>query len=475
MQHKFQLVLLFIITILSFSCEKEEYYDSSSIKLEFSQDTIMFDTVFTTIGTATKYLTIKNPYNKTVKIASIYLAGGKDSPYRINIDGFSGKTLDNYEIKGKDSLYVFVEVTIDPNNSDFPLVVNDSIIFNYKNNVQDVNLIAWGQDVNLINGNENGIIEGTQYWTNNKPYLIYNSMLVDSNSILTIEPGTKLYFHKNSRLYVSGTLVADGTFEEPIIFQGDRPEDSYEDIPGQWDGIWLMAGSSNNVFNFTEVKNAIIGIQVDTLANETEPTLKLSNSKILNMTSIGLYARGSTIKAYNNLIANCGQIAVALTIGGSYSFYHCTIVNYWGFSTRTTPALLINNYYIDINNNLHVRPLTKSLFGNCIIYGNKESEVLIDKTAGQTFNYLFDHTLIKVNEDFPTNDTNYFKKIIVNHDPNFKEPYNNNFELDTLSVAKDFGSTEYGSLFPFDINLNNRTIDNGPDLGAFERVETDPL
>ena len=169
MQHKFQLVLLFIITILSFSCEKEEYYDSSSIKLEFSQDTIMFDTVFTTIGTATKYLTIKNPYNKTVKVSSIYLAGGKDSPYRINIDGFSGTKLDNYEIKGKDSLYVFVEVTIDPNNSDFPLVVNDSIIFNYKNNAQDVNLISWGQDVNLINGNENGIIEGTQHWTNNKP------------------------------------------------------------------------------------------------------------------------------------------------------------------------------------------------------------------------------------------------------------------------------------------------------------------
>jgi len=475
MQHKFQLVLLFIITILSFSCEKEEYYDSSSIKLEFSQDTIMFDTVFTTIGTATKYLTIKNPYNKTVKVSSIYLAGGKDSPYRINIDGFSGTKLDNYEIKGKDSLYVFVEVTIDPNNSDFPLVVNDSIIFNYKNNAQDVNLISWGQDVNLINGNENGIIEGTQHWTNNKPYLIYNSMLVDSNSILTIEQGTKLYFHKNSRLYVLGTLVANGTFEEPIIFQGDRPEDSYEDIPGQWDGIWLMAGSSNNILNFTEVKNAIIGIQVDTLAHETEPTLKLSNSKILNMTAIGLYARGATIEAYNNLIANCGQIAVALTIGGTYSFYHCTIANYWGFSTRTTPAVLLNNYYVDANNNLQVRPLTRALFGNCIIYGNKESEILIDKAAGQTFNYLFDHTLIKVNKEFSTDDTNYFKNIIVNHEPNFKEPYNNNFELDTLSVAKDFGSTEYGNLFPLDINLNNRTVDNGPDLGAFERTESEPL
>ncbi|MDK2978657.1 MAG: hypothetical protein PWP52_1371 [Bacteroidales bacterium] len=472
MKSKFQFFLILIIISSIISCEKENFYDASDIiKLEFSQDTIMFDTIFTTIGTSTKYLTVKNPYAKTVRISSIYLAGGNNSPYRINIDGFSGTKLDNYEIKGKDSLYIFIEVTIDPNNSDLPLVVNDSIIFAYKSNTQDVNLVSWGQDVNLINGEENGIIQGTQYWANNKPYLIYNSMLIDTNSTLTIAPGTKLHFHKNSRLYVLGTIIADGTFEEPIIFQGDRPEEDYDNIPGQWDGIWLMAGSNDNIFDFTEIKNAIIGIQVDTLANELKPTLQLSNSKILNMTAVGLYAQGSTIEAHNNVIGNCGQFAVALTLGGSYSFYHCTIANYWGYSTRTTPSVLLNNYYIDVNNNLQTRPLDKAIFGNCIIYGNKESELFLDKEESENFNFLFDHTLIKVDEDFSTADNNYFKNIIVNNDPTFQSPYDNNYELDTLSVAKDYGSLEYGNLFPLDMNLNNRTNDNGPDLGAFERIE----
>ena len=464
---KYFLIPLLIVQLF-FACEKEEFNTSVDANLAFSVDTILFDTVFTSIGSATQRFTVKNTYNKNLKISSIYLAGGESSPYRLNIDGYPGVRLDNIELREKDSLYIFVEITIDPNNSDLPLVVKDSIIFSFNNKQQDVDLIAWGQDVNIINGE----IIGTETWSNNKPYLIYNSMLVDTNSILTIEPGAILHFHKNSRLYVAGSIVANGTFESPIIFQGDRLENDYENIPGQWDGIWLMAGSMDNVFNFSEIKNAIIGIQVDTMANLSKPTLLLSNSKIQNMTSAGIYAQGSTIEAFNNLITNCGQFAVALTIGGSYEFYHCTIGNYWGFSTRTTPSILLNNYYVDVNSNIQVRPINKALFGNCIIYGNKESEIYIDKyEENSTLNYKFDHTLIKVDSDFSTSDPNYFDHVIVNNDPKFKDPYNGDFELDTLSIAKDFGKSEYGLMFPYDINIQNRNSDSGPDLGAFERIE----
>lgn len=472
MKNFIKIIIPAFVFFFVLSCEKEEFYTSTDATLEFSQDTILFDTIFTTIGSSTQRFTVKNPYNKNLKISSIYLAGGNNSPYRLNIDGYPGTRLDNVELREKDSIYIFVEVTIDPNNGNLPMVVKDSIIFNFNDVQQDIDLIAWGQDVHLISvDKESNIISGNQNWINDKPYLIYDYLFVDTNSTLTIEPGVNLYFHNNSRLYVAGTIAANGTYDLPIIFQGDRLEDIYEDIPGQWDGIWLMAGSKDNIFDFTEIKNAIIGIQVDTLANLSKPTLLLSNSRIENMTSTGIYAQGSTIEAYNNLIANCGQFGIALTIGGSYEFYHCTIANYWGFSIRTTPSVLLNNYYIDIYDNIQVRSIDKALFGNCIIYGNKESEIVIDKIESGDLNFKFDHSLIKVDSDFSTTDQNSFENIIVNNDPEFKDPYNGDFELDTLSIAKDKGKTDYGVMFPLDINLNNRNSDSGPDLGAFERIE----
>jgi hypothetical protein len=462
-----QIFPLLLILLVIFACEKEEFNTSSDAYLIFSKDTILFDTVFTTIGTATQRFTVKNPYNKNINLSSIYLAGGENSPYRLNIDGYPGKILNDIDLRAKDSLYIFVEVTVDPNNSDMPLVVQDSIVFLFNNKQQDINLIAWGQDVNLINGE----IIGTQTCTANKPYLIYNSMLIDENSILTIEPGAILHFHKNSRLYVAGTILANGTIESPITFQGDRLEDEYDDIPGQWDGIWLMAGSKNNIFNYSHIKNAIIGIQTDTLENVVQPTLRISNSIIENMTSTGIYAQGSTINAYNTVISDCGQFAIALTIGGSYEFYHCTIGNYWEFSTRNTPSVLLNNYYIDVNSNVQIRDLEKALFGNCIIYGNKESEIVLDDIGG-VFNYKFDHSLIKVSDEFSINDPKNFENVIVNKDPNFIDSFDRDFELDTLSVAKDKGKIEYGNLFPLDINMQNRNTDKAPDIGAYERIET---
>lgn len=463
-------IIVFISFLLSvtYSCKKDKLYDKNDAQLQFSIDTLKFDTVFTQIGTVTKMFTVKNKYNSDIKVSQIKLARGNSSYFRMNVDGEAGMVFNDVIIPAEDSIFIFVEANIDPTNDNSPMVIQDSIVFETNENFQDIDLVAWGQDVHLIDGE---IIE-TQTWINDKPYLIYNSMLVDANHTLTIKQGCKLHFHSGSSLYVKGTLKVEGTLEEPVTFQGDRLEEFYDENPGQWGYIHLLAGSSDNNINYANIKNAIIGIQVDTFVNSNY-CLTISNSKIENMNAIGLFAQGSSVLASNCVFANCGQYAVALNIGGKYEFYHCTMANYWSHSKRTTPTLILNNFYKDIYGTTQLRQLD-ALFANCIIFGNEDNEIGFSRVPDydEYFKYKFDHCLLKVDETINTSDANSFIEIIKNDEPNFVSKTSVfNYQLDTLSSAKDKGLIDYANPFPLDLNGNSRISDSAPDLGAFERQE----
>src|SRR4030043_1531453 len=323
-----KIIYLSIIVLFAgfISCERFDRITDPDAKLRFSSDTVFFDTIFTTLGSTTKQLRVYNHYDQPLKISSIELVGGQESVFRLNIDGISVNSATNIEIPPKDSIYIFVGVTLDPNNANSLLMIQDSIVFVTNANIQDVDLVAWGQDVHLINGE----IINSETWINDKPYLVFNSMLIDTNEVLTVEEGVIIHFHRDSRLYVAGTIVVNGTKDNPVTFQGDRLEQLYKDIPGQWDGLWLVPGSTDNRINYDIIKNGIIGIESDTLASIITPTLEISNSVIINMSAVGILGLGTTIKASNCVVGNCGQFALAFLYGGSYEFYHCTIANYWG-------------------------------------------------------------------------------------------------------------------------------------------------
>lgn len=458
---------IFLIPVLAvlFSCNKENIISNKDIALEFSTDTIMFDTVFTDIGSTTKRFAVKNTENGTITIDEIRLMGGEQSNFRLNVNGIVKNTVEDVEIRANDSIFIFVEVTVDPNNANTPMVIEDSINFTVNEKMQFVNLVAFGQDYHLINAKS----LATQTWLADKPYLIYNYMFVDTFETLTIEEGCQLHFHHQSSLYVLGTLVVKGSEENPVVFQGDRLEHVYEDVPGQWGYIHLLPGSRNNVVDFAVIKNAIIGIQVDTFVT-TAPTLVLTNSKIENMNAVGLYAQGAKIQASNCVFGNCGQYSAALAIGGDYQFYHCTFGNYWSYSNRVTPSLVINNYYEDVNENINVRPIENAYFANCIIYGNRENEIGLDMyyLSQSMFNYRFENCLLRTDTVLPE-----ARQIncLVNENPNFLNPFNGNLELDTLSAAKDVADFTTATFFPKDIRGNSRLADSGPDMGAFERIE----
>ena len=315
-------------------------------------------------------------------------------------------------------------------------------------------------------------INSNTSWNNNKPHIIYGDVWVTNGAELTINAGTDLYLHNNSTIVVAenSTLKINGTKEDLVTIQGDRLEEYYQQISGQWDRIWLTAGSIDNIIEYALIKNGTIGIHVDSVSN-TNPSLTIKNSIINNMSGLGLLGQGAHIDGENLLVSNAGQYALALNIGGSYDFKHCTFANYYNLSSRQTPSVFINNYYEDVYGEIQYRELYNANFGNCIIYGDNDNEILLDQLEGTNLNYLFDHCLVKIDPSVYNIDEDIlFQNTILNEDPMFIDENLWDFRLDSLSPALDYGKFEIAELVPYDINGNSRPIYES-DLGCFEKID----
>jgi len=475
-----RIVTIFIFTstlLLLYHCHPERVYiEDENATLKFSLDTVYFDTVFTTIGTSTKSFRIYNPHSRFLIIDNIDLAGGSGSVFRINVDGSPGPALENFEIAPGDSMFVFVEATLDPNESPDILRIQDSIVFSVNGNLQDVDLVAWGQDVHLM---RDSVLAPGAVWTNDKPWLIIDRVVVDSLQSLTIEEGTRIFMHRDAFLQVIGTLEVRGSLDNPVTFQGDRLEEFYRNEPGQWGFIFFQNGSTGNVIDHAKIINGTVGLYVNSPMYSNEPVLRLSNTEINQMSYAGILARATSIDAYNTVIGDCGSSCIELQYEGSYAFNHCTMANYWSpfYSNRKTPAVLIANY-IPVYDSVKeewvplVSDIEKAEFTNSIIYGSRNNEILISKADDGELNYRFDRLLAKLDEEvynFYTDPD--FIGIYVNQDPMF-DSLRVSYELDSLSPAIDVGLVEYATEHPLDKNGNSRLrpSDNGPDLGAYEFI-----
>lgn len=475
---KHAIYLLLLVPLLAFlSCQPERsYIEDSGARLEFTVDTLMFDTVFTTVGTVTRSFRIHNPHRQFIRIDEITLAGGAASVFRVNVDGEPGVHFSDLEIAPLDSMYIFVEATLDPNNSPDILRIQDSLVFLTNGEIQDVDLMAWGQDVHMIHGGE---IFEPAVWQADKPYLVIDYLYVDTLASLTMEEGVEVYLHKNAVIYVDGSLKVQGSMENPIWFRGDRLEEFYQDVPGQWGMIYLSGNSHDNEINHAQIHNGTMGILISASPESgLRPDLALHNTVINRMSSNGIYALNAGITASNLVVGDCGGSCLALQYEGDYQFNHCTFANYWptGYSNRQLPALVLTDYFVtyDEQGNLVVYTggsFDKASFFNSIIYGSQTSELLIDSYTGEALNYRFDYCLTRINEDSLDYTLDpLFTNIINDENPLF-DSVPVSYALDTLSPAIDAGSDSYAIDFPFDLEGVNRLDDAAPDLGALERVE----
>ncbi len=500
------------------SCRKDFDFAPSTGNLEFSKDTIYLDTIFSNIGSSTYNLKVYNRSNDDISIPTVRLSQGESSNYRLNVDGLPGKEFENVELLANDSLFIFVETTADIQTlalNSLEFLYTDAIEFDTGNNLQKVELVTLIKDAVFIypdRDNTTGVVEtltfdvdgdGTQdettlqgrfledselTFTNEKPYVIYGYAAVDEGDILTIEAGARVHFHANSGLLVTnnaslkvnGDLSADQELlENEVIFEGDRLEPLFADVPGQWGTIWLFNGSIDNDIKYATIKNGTVGILSEGNQDAIDDKLTITNSKIYNSSNFGILGRASSISAENVVINASGQPSFAGTLGGKYNFTHCTIANYWSNSFRQFPAVFLNNYVTD-ENNMDVGNDLFARFNNCIIFGNDNPEIGFDNISGNLFDFKFTNCLIRFQDNSGnfSGDANYllsngdlYDNCLFNDDPDFKLPFENMLMIGDDSGANNLGNDLYdffATQVPSDILNTSRTA--SPDLGAYQHV-----
>ena len=481
-----------ITTLILLACNKEEKFIlDSSAELTFSTDTLQFDTVFTELGSATRILKVYNPNDQSVRINKIALERGEASSFRINVDGIPTNDARDVEIAANDSLYIFAEVTVDPDNplSISPFVICERLLVELNGVERTVTLEAWGQNANyipdrfsmgggaVISCDLNEVI-----FNDSKPYVIYGALFVDSCT-LTIPAGTEIYVHggivrtgvlgenyNDGYIIVlpNGRLNIEGTLEEPVTIQGDRLEEPFQEVAGQWGGIWLTSTSRGHKFENTIIKNARFGVIVDSAA-----TLIMENSQVINAISSGVIGVHSRISATNCLFAGNGGNAVQLEYGGSYTFTYCTIASYGvdNSALRMTNVRCLDEFCEQARfNDLRAQ------FRNSIIFGSRSDEIDLFDSGQAAFEYNFENCIVKVDDLLDEEDTPNFFDNCIPCQPGrgerdvvlFKDPSENDYTLDSLSIADGYATPIF-----------NRTLDilgvsrdaSMPDAGCFERVE----
>ena len=460
------MMALLSLTLLSSCSDEEQFTSDPNAQLNFSKETLSFDTVFTGIISRTERVMVYNNNSKGLRIANVKLESGGTSGFMINVDGQNGTSINGVQVLKKDSVFMFVKVNVPVSSSMEPTKITDAVIFTLESGVQQrVELEVKGQNMQELHAE---VLEGDKIITANElPYVIYDSLVVAEGASLRITEGTTLYFHNGASLIVHGSLKIEGTLEKPVTLRGDRLDRMFDYLPydrleNQWGGVYLFPTCQECDINYADIHSGNYGLVCDGI----EGKVNISNSVIHNVAGYGLYLKECDAWVSNTQISNSRYDCVGI-YGGKADFYHCTMAQFYPWKADRGNALYVSNY---IGKEEHL--IQSVNFYNCFVTGYADDEVY-GHPGDQPFNLNFYNCVLLTN----VSDATYFHDCIretkeseTYQEKNFQtfdtHAYLYDFRLDPASIARGKGSTTYSASYPTD----RLGVERGesPDAGCYQ-------
>ncbi len=432
--------LLPLLCLMVSCADGDVFSTASSVRLSFSADTLMMDTVFSKIGTPTYSLTVYNRSGESLRCGSIRLQNGNQTGFRVNVDGeylssSTGYLVNNVEVRKGDSLRVFVELTAAENGVLAPQLVEDNLVFTLESGVQQmVNLRAYTWDTTTLTNAT--ISSDTTINSPERPVVVYGSLRVDSAATLTIAAGTTLYFHSSASLDVYGTLLCAGTAGSEVTLRGDRLDNMfsylpYDNVSGQWQGVTFRSSSYNNELSYTDLHGAMDGIVCDS-SDVSKVKLQLYNSTVHNCQGYGLKAINSVVDMRNSQLSNTLNDCVAI-YGGCAMLLHCTLAQFYPFDSNRGAALRYANFLDD-----SIYPLYQMDCINSIVTGYADDVIMGEATDSTTYyTYRFINSILRTPEVEDSTET-YIQNVIW-------EPESNQVESNKTNNTSSAYSASTGS------------------------------
>ena len=479
---KSRLLYFFLLSLSVLFCacsDYDSYSNDTSFRLRFSEDTVRFDTLISTVPSPTKTLYVFNTNSDGVRVSNIRLLKGNESLFRVNVDGeyLAQGSGNDYLIRKNDSIIVRIEVTTPESGSTDTVSYSDELLFSLENGAQQrVLLTAGSVDAYIIHGM---FVESTTTLNTDKPYLIYDSLVVAKGATLNLPAGTRLLMHDSTSVDVYGRIVARGTLEKPVVFRGARTDHMfdylfYDNMPSRWKGITIHKDSYNNIFEYCDLHSGRWGIRVDSTAID-RLALTLKNCIIHNVGGNGLFLNNCYAEIFNTQISNTLGDCVHV-YGGTYTFCHCTIAQFYPLSADRGYALYVAN--IDERKMHH--DLVYIQFMNSVLTGYADDVIKgnLSKTHEDSEYYYFQNCYLRTVGE---NDDNHYiackfenDKMALTGEKNFavfdSYRYIYDFTPDALSEIRNMGDPLLMNDFTTDRLGRSRTADDAPDAGCYEYI-----